>query len=127
MHSVPPPRVLPITLSSLLLLVLAACGELRTGVYEPDQARRDQRALRVRIITIHDNFSRDWCKDARVSHVVDVDVLDGPADLVGKPLVLPYDAFALGKEPPAVDTETVMAPADWLKQPPTQKFRMRER
>ncbi len=110
----------------LLGLALAACGDLRTGVYEPTLARRDQRAMRIKIVSVHDNLGRDWCADSRVSHVVEVDVLDGPADLAGKPLTLPYDAFSQGRQPPEIGTEMVVAPADWLKQPATQKFRMRQ-
>lgn len=111
----------------LLALQLASCGETRSDVYDPVQARRDTRALRVKVVAIHDNFNRDWCSDPRISHVVEVEVLDGPAELMAKPLLLPYDSFAQAKEPPAVGHEAITSPADWLREPATQKYRMRER
>lgn len=127
MRTDPRPGI-PALLSILLALGLASCGGgLRGDVYDPDQARRDQRALRIKVVRIQDNFNRDWSSDPRISHVVEVEVLDGPAEMMGHPVVLPYDAFSLAKDPPAVGSETVMSPADWLRQPPTQKFRMRER
>lgn len=110
------------------ILALAACGDgPRQSVLDPAFAKRDKRALRIKVVKIYDNFSKDYCDSPRISQVVDVDVLEGPPELLGKSLSLPYDDFALGAPPPKEDEEVVMSPADWINQPATKKFRMREK
>jgi hypothetical protein len=98
----------------LLILLLSGCYGPRTTIMPKDEARRDQRVMQVKVVKIYDNSNNDYVQGPHVSHVIDVDVLDGPSDLIGKPLTLPFDQFYVAKPPPAVGEVVVTTPAAWV-------------
>jgi hypothetical protein len=102
------------TVFVLLALLLCACVGPRESMMPKEQAKRDERVLRVRVVAVFDNFNREYSREINVSHVVDVDVLDGPEELVGKPLTLPFDQFYVAKPPPQAGDELVTTPAAWV-------------
>lgn len=122
------PRLPSFLLATAISLCFSGCGnDLRGNVIDPDRARDDHRAMRLKVVAIVDNFNHNACSNPHISHVIDCDVIEGPADMLGKPVVLPYDAYLQSKEPPAVGSEVVTSPADWVNQPERLKFRMREK
>jgi hypothetical protein len=103
------------------MAVLSGCFSTsgpRQDVMERDLAARDHRPLRVRIVAVYDNQGLAYTTTFRVSHVIDVDVLDGPEGLVGKPLCLPYDEFNVTRPPPLVGDVMTITPADWVNPNP---------
>ena len=98
----------------MLALLLAGCSGPRTTMVPKDEAKRDERVLRVRVVQVYDNRNLEYVREPNVSHIVDVDVLDGPTDLIGKPLALPFDLFYVAKPPPQAGAEVVITPADWV-------------
>jgi hypothetical protein len=98
----------------MLALLLAGCDGPRTGMMSKDQAKRDDRVLRVRVVKVYDNLDRSYSRELNVSHVVDVDVLDGPPELIGTALALPFDQFYVAKPPPGAGDEVVITPSAWV-------------
>jgi hypothetical protein len=98
----------------MLLVLLAGCSGPRSTMVPKDEARRDERVLRVRVLQVYDNRDRAYTREFNVSHVIDVDVLDGPPELVGHPLTLPFDQFYVAKPPPQAGEEVVTTPAAWV-------------
>jgi hypothetical protein len=79
-----------------------------------DQALRDERVLRVRVVKVYDNRNGDYTTEFNISHVLDVDVIAGPDELIGKPLTLPFDIFYVAKPPPQAGEEVVTSPSAWV-------------
>ncbi|MBA3699517.1 MAG: hypothetical protein H0W78_11775 [Planctomycetes bacterium] len=98
----------------MLALLLAGCDSPRTTMMDKTEAKRDERVLRVRVVKVYDNRNLDYVREPNISHIVDVDVLDGPTELIGKPLALPFDMFYTAKPPPQVGEEVVTTPAAWV-------------
>lgn len=98
----------------ILALLLSGCEGPRTEMMPKDEAKRDQRVLRVRVVTVYDNLDRSYSRELNVSHVIDVDVLDGPPELVGTALTLPFDQFYVAKPPPGAGEEVVITPSSWV-------------
>lgn len=98
----------------MLALLLAGCDGPRNEMMPKDEAKRDQRVLRVRVVTVYDNLDRSYSRELNVSHVVDVDVLDGPPELIGKALTLPFDQFYVAKPPPGPGEEVITTPSAWV-------------
>ena len=69
--------------------------------------------MEMRIISIYDGLR--YSREPHVTHLVGVEIIDGPAAVIGKRITLPYDKYNTGKEPPAAGTTVLIAPADWLK------------
>ncbi len=107
----------------MLMLLLSGCDGPRTSMVPRTTALKDERVLRVQVVHIYNNQSLDYTTEFNVSHVIDLDVLDGPPDLIGKPLTLPYDLFYVAKPPPAVGEVVVTAPADWVRRNENGKVR----
>jgi hypothetical protein len=111
----------------LLAVLSLGLGACRSGTeappMSPQAAAQDRTPRRVRITRVHDQMeSRVVSKvDAMVTHYVEVVVVSGPDR--GKPLALPYDEVNVGRAPPAVDSEVVMAPADWVRRDPRAMMR----
>jgi len=97
-----------------VLLLLSGCDGPRSTMVPKDQALRDERVLRVRVVAVYDNRNADYTTEFNVSHVIDVDVLAGPDDLIGKPLALPFDIFYVAKLPPQAGEEVVTSPSAWV-------------
>ena len=117
-------RVAALLLSATALLVLAACGGEETRV--PPTVRAvalsDSAVREVKIVKIYVQAAeRIGDPDPHISHYIDVDVLSG--DGAGKPLILPYDTWNVGKPPPAVGTVVVMSPIDWVRRDPAKQGR----
>jgi hypothetical protein len=98
----------------MLALLLAGCDGPRTTMMPKLDAKRDDRAMRVHVVRVFDNKDRDYTTELNVSHIIDVDVLDGPPELVGKPLALPFDQFYVAKPPPQVGEVVITTPAAWV-------------
>jgi hypothetical protein len=124
-------RVSPMRGTSFLIVTLAlvmlGCSGPRTSVIDSRSAKADRRVMRVKIVERYNNARMEYTTEQRVGWVVDVDVLQGPPELMGKTMALPYDDFILGTPPPEIGTEVVMSPADWVTEPNTIKYRMRDR
>jgi uncharacterized protein YceK len=106
-----------------MVLLLSGCDGPRTTVIPKADAMKDTRVLRVRIVHIYDNKDRDYDDELNISHVLDVDVLDGPDELIGKPLALPYDLFYTATPPPRVGEVVVTTPSAWVTRNPGGKSR----
>jgi hypothetical protein len=123
--AMPKPPSRPPRCGVLLVLaaLLAGCAGPRTELMPKAEALKDARVMRVQVVKVYNNERMEHTTEFHVSHVVDVDVLEGPDELVGKPLTLPYDIFYVAKPPPAAGEVVVMAPADWVKRNTSGKAR----
>lgn len=120
MRAMPPPRPavrLALALVASAALLLPGCGGDRPQgpVMGRAEAEHDQRAMRLKVLKTYDNAASDFSQDPYVWYVVDVEVLDGPPDLIGKTLSLPYDDRIVGTPVPTVGTVVVCTPADWVR------------
>ena len=107
----------------IMILLLCGCDGPRSTTMPKTEALRDARVMRLQIVQVYDNKDRDYTDEFNVSHVIDVDVLDGPAELVGKPLALPYDLFFVAKPPPSVGEIVITSPAAWVNRNSAGKAR----
>jgi hypothetical protein len=98
----------------MVLLLLSGCDGPRTTMIPRVDALHDMRVLRVKVMHVYDNKDREYTDQFNVSHVIDVDVLDGPDGLAGKPLTLPFDLFYVAKPPPTVGEVVVTTPSAWV-------------
>ncbi len=98
----------------IVALLLSGCDGPRTTMVPKNEARRDERVMRVQVVQVYDNRNLDYIREPNVSHIIDVDVLDGPPELIGKSLALPFDMFYVAKPPPRVGEEVVTTPAAWV-------------
>ena len=107
--------LLPAALAALALL-LGGCGQGRPEhtVWTRAQAEHDERAMRLKVVKTFDNAENDYTTEPFVWWVVDVEVLDGPADLIGTTLTLPYDDRIVGEPVPTPGTVVVTSPAAWV-------------
>lgn len=117
-------RAATVLLTAVALLALASCGGEDTRV--PPMVRAvaltDSAIREVKIVKLYVQAAeRIGDADPKISHYIDVDVLSG--DGAGKPLILPYDMWNVGKPPPAVGTVVVMCPADWVRRDPEKQGR----
>lgn len=98
----------------MLILLLTGCDSPRTDIMPKDQAKRDERVLRLKVVKVYDNRDLAYIREPNVSHIIDVDVLDGPSDLIGTSLALPFDMFYVAKPPPQAGEEVVTTPSAWV-------------
>jgi hypothetical protein len=115
----PPPRYHAAMRRSLALaavLVLAACnGPARPIIAkEAAAAAREPMTLRVRGVWDAIDDIAD-VTDPGVTHLLEVDVLDGPEGWSGRRLTLPYDEWAVGEPPPKRGTTVTASPARWVR------------
>jgi hypothetical protein len=111
------------TILFMLILLLSGCDGPRTTLVPRDIALKDERVMRLEVVKVYNNQNLDYTTEFNVSHVLDLNVLDGPPELVGKPLTLPFDIFYVAKPPPNVGETVVTAPADWVRRNPFGKAR----
>lgn len=97
-----------------MAVLCGGCNATRGKIVPKAEAMHDQRVMQLRIVTVLDNSALDHTREFNVSHVIDADVLDGPKELIGKPIVLPYDQFYVAKPPPQVGDIVVTTPAAWV-------------
>ncbi len=112
-----------LTLALGCLLVLSSCGGPRATLVPIKEALRDTRVMRLEIVNVYNNKNLDYTTEFHVSHVIDATVLDGPNNLIGQPIVLPYDLFNVAKPPPLPGETVIVAPADWVKRNSAGKAR----
>lgn len=96
----------------LSLCLLSACGGPREPVLTKDQAMAERRVLDLRVVAIHD--AMDVMGPTQGSHLIEVEVLDGAPEYVGKIITLPFDEWAVGRAPPTVGAQLRLAPRTWL-------------
>ncbi len=110
------PSITVVALAALALL-LSGCGQGRpqNTVWTRAEAEHDQRAMRLKVVKSFDNAANDFTTEPFVWYVVDVEVLDGPADLIGTVLSLPYDDRIVGEPVPKTGTVLVTSPAAWVR------------
>ena len=70
--------------------------------------------MRVQVVAVYNNKNLDYTREINISHLIDVDVLEGPDDVNGKPLTMPYDLFYVAEPPPRVGEVVVTTPAAWV-------------
>jgi hypothetical protein len=99
----------------MTLLIIGGCSGPRAKLIPKAKALHDTRVMRLQIVEVYNNDRMDYTTEFHVSHVIDADVLDGPPELIGKPIVLPYDLFFVAKPPPQVGDIVVTAPFHWVK------------
>lgn len=99
----------------VMVLMLVGCGGPRSPQITRDQALRDNNPLEVRVVRIYDGLRHS--RDPHVSHLVEVDILrsDLSPAVVGQRVVMPYDEWLMGKEPPRPGTVLMVAPATWVR------------
>jgi hypothetical protein len=105
-----------LTLLALLAMLLTACDGPRTTVTTRSEANAFTDPLRLKVLKVWYNDRMEWSDEPHISHVIDVEVLDGPEGSVGKILSLPYDYSYVVLPPPLAGDVVVTAPADWVKQ-----------
>lgn len=104
----------------IVILLLASCGGPRSPQISRQQALAWREPMTVRIDRIWDLMRDRVEADPELSHLVEVTILDGPKDLIGKEFALPYDAYACGTErepykvPPRVGSTQVLMPMEWV-------------
>ena len=97
-----------------VLSCLSGCGGgPRYNVIPWANALKLESMMEMRILDIHDGLHHS--REPHVTHLVSVEILDGPQSVIGKRITLPYDSYNCGKEPPSPGTEVLIAPSSWLK------------
>jgi hypothetical protein len=96
-------------------MALAGCADRgpTAPAYGYEAASADTRPRTVRVVKVWDTLEDavTTYRDQRVSHLVEVEILAGPPG----PTVWPWDHYAKDRaQPPAVGTEVVAAPAEWV-------------
>jgi hypothetical protein len=107
----------------IVALLISGCDGPRSTMVPKTEARRDERVMRLQVVKVYDNSNREFTREFNVSHVIDVDVLDGPPEVIGSSMALPYDLFYVAKPPPQEGDIVVTTPAAWVTRSPTGKQR----
>jgi hypothetical protein len=97
----------------LLGLLLIGCGQPRAPILQVEQVKDDRRKLTVEIVKVFDSMM--VTRSTETSHLIEVKILEGPQDLVGKNLTFPYDEWMVGAAPPKERTTMTMSPAEWVQ------------
>jgi hypothetical protein len=105
-------------------LLAIGCGQPRTPIVAVEQAKDDRRKLEVEIVKVFDSMMVN--RSTESSHLIEVKILEGPQDLVGKHLTLPYDEWMVGAAPPKEGKKLSMTPADWVRKSATSRGKPRE-
>ena len=96
----------------LPLLALAACGQPREPIVSRAQAEIDRRDLELRVIKPFDAVRLPY--PTQSSHLIEVEIIAGPKDLVGRIVTLPYDEWAMGEPPPKAGAVLRTSPRRWV-------------
>ena len=105
-----------ISLLVVLAMLLTACEGPRETVTTRSEAMSATTPMRLKVLKVWNNDRMEWSGEPHISHVIDVEVMDGPEGWVGKFLSLPYDYSYVVDPPPLAGDVVVTAPADWVKQ-----------
>ena len=96
----------------LTLLALAACGQPREPIVSRAQAELDRRELDLRVVKPFDAMKLPY--PTHSSHLIEVEVIGGPSDLVGRIITLPYDEWAMGEPAPTAGDVLRTSPRRWV-------------
>jgi hypothetical protein len=99
-------------LALLLILTLVGCGQPRQPIVGRDEAESDRREHELRVIKAFDAIRLPY--PTASSHLVEVEVLVGPPDRVGRVVTLPYDEWAMGGPPPERGQILRTTPRRWV-------------
>jgi hypothetical protein len=105
--------ILRISTLTCVGLVLVSCGGPR--LMTKQEALRDDRVMRLKIVKVHSNDRFEQTTEFNISHVIEADVLEGPEEMIGKPIKLPFDKFFVAEPPPQEGDVVLTTPADWVK------------
>lgn len=94
------------------IVLLAGCGEPRQPIVARAQAEADQRELELRVVKAFDAMKLPY--PTQSSHLIEVEVLAGPEDLVGRVITLPYDEWAMGEPAPKAGDVLRTSPRRWV-------------
>lgn len=84
-----------------------------TPLVTHEQARTLRDPWRMKIVRIWDGVQ--YSRDPNTTHLVEARVLDGAAQVQGRIFTFPYDAWSVGKEPPARGTTIMASPYDFIR------------
>lgn len=105
-----------LSLLALLTMLLTACDGPRATVTTRAEALAATTPLRLKVLKVWNNDRMEWSGEPHISHVIDVEVMDGPEGSVGQVFSLPYDYTYVIVPPPLAGDVVVTTPADWVKQ-----------
>jgi len=98
------------------LLLPTACGGPRQDHVPHGYAQRWDEVLTVEVLETWDLVKRHVDAAPQVTHLIEVEVLEGPSKYQGRTLVLPFDAWAVGqREAPPVGTVHTIMPSQWVR------------
>jgi len=96
----------------IAVVLLVGCGEPRYPTMPTEQAQIDDRPMRVSVLRVLDAMHVP--RPTQGSHLIEVEVLDGPAQYRGRKLTLPYDEWSVGAPPPDEGSQLSITPAAWV-------------
>ncbi len=96
----------------LSLLALVACGQPREPIVSRAQAELDRRDFQLRVVEPFDAMRLPY--PTHSSHLIEVEIIEGPADLIGRVITLPYDEWAMGEPPPKRGDLLRTSPRRWV-------------
>jgi hypothetical protein len=96
----------------MLVLTVVGCGQPRQPIVARDQAEGDRRELELRVIESFDAIRLPY--PTASSHLIEVEVLAGPPELLGRVVTFPYDEWAMGGPPPERGEVVRTSPRRWV-------------
>lgn len=105
---------------ALLLMTFLSCMFMsgcsprpQYPVIPRDKALSLDAVMEMKVTKVFDGLIHS--RDPHVTHLVEVEILRGPTDIVGEHITLPYDRYNTGKKPPHAGSTVTLAPSSWLK------------
>jgi hypothetical protein len=97
----------------LVLSMLSSCGGPRYTKIPWVKALKLDAMMELKILAIYDGLHHS--REPHVTHLVEVEIIDGPGSTIGQRITLPYDKFNTRTDPPAPGEIVFVAPSSWLK------------
>ena len=99
-----------------LTLFLGGCG---CRLDQPHVTRQQALAwddlLTVRVVKVHDLMKCNVSTAPHLSHLVEVEVIEGPSKYLGRKIILPFDNYeAPTRTPPEAGDEVSVIPSTWV-------------
>ncbi|NRA39543.1 MAG: hypothetical protein HRU15_15485 [Planctomycetes bacterium] len=108
------------TMIRTLLLILftsflfTSCGTRPTYPVIPrEKAMHLDAILEMKVKIVFDGLMHS--RDPHVTHLVEVEIIRGPTEVVGVIMTLPYDSYNTGAKPPHAGKTVTLAPSEWVK------------
>jgi len=99
-----------------MTLVLTACGGPARPIVARDAAAAERQPMTLHVRGVWDAVDDvGFVTDPGITHLLEVDVVDGPEGWVGQRLTLPYDEWAVGAPPPKRGETVTVSPARWVR------------